>query len=228
MTGMRVALLGEPADVELAGVAGRFAWGEITLEQTDGALAIELVRETASAAGAIAWHAGSASLVRDGADVWRRLPWPAGSRAFELADPAHGAVLIAGPHDLADPIADRLRARGIPVDRRDRLVVEALEAAAVVCLPVPDGAAPPAETMAVLAAGRILVTGRCEPRFGLQPGIDCFMESTADGAAQRVEAAVSWPRAFDMTRALGRVAAARHRADVLLHRLAVDAALGVA
>jgi hypothetical protein len=227
MTGLRVALLGEPADLELTGAEGRFTWGEITLRPADGAFAIELVREDVAAGDAIAWHAGSASVVREGEHVWRRLPWPSGTRAFELKDPLHGTVLIVGPREFADPIAERLAERSVTVDRRERVVLEALEAASVVCLPAKDGAPPPAETMAVLAAGRILVTGRCEPCFGLQPGIDCFMESTADGAAQRVEAAMSWPRAFDLTRALGRVAATRHRADVLLHRLAVDAALGV-
>jgi hypothetical protein len=227
MTGLRVALLGEPSDLELAGVEGRFAWGDVTRGQADDALAIELVRTDPRSDGAIEWRAGSASLRRDGEPVWRRLPWPAGTRPFDLRPPANGTALIVGPAELADPIAERLDDRGVAVSRRERLVLEALSSATVVCLPAEDGAPPPPETMAVLAAGRLLVTGRCEPGFGLQSGIECFMESTADRAAQRAEAAMRWPAAFDVMRGLGRVAAAHHRADVLLHRLAVDAACGV-
>ena len=191
-----------------------------------GAPTVELVRGRPAAAGALAWDAGEASIAgEDG--VWRRMPWPAGTRAFGLDAPRAAAALVAGPETLAEPIAGRLRERGLAVDVRERADLAAIERASVVCLPAAEGGPPPAEAMAVLAAGRILVTGRCEPGFGLQPGIDCFMEDSDDGAAQRAEAALRWPEAFEVPRALGRVAAARHRADVVLHRLAVDAALGV-
>jgi hypothetical protein len=227
MSGARVALLGDPGDLALAGAEGRFDWGEVVLGPADGALTIALVRDAAATSPSLTWDAAAATVLRADGSAWRRLPWPAGVRAAALAEPPDGRALIAGPAEATDPIAERLLERGVAVDRRAAVDLEALGAASVVCLPSPDGAPPPAEAMAVLAAGRVLVTGRCAPRFGLQPGIDCYMESTPDAAAQRVEAAVRWPLAFRVTAAMGRVAAAPYRADVLLHRLAVDAALGV-
>jgi len=215
MSEPRVTLLGDPADLALAGPA----------EPGDG-LAIELVRGRPARDGAFAWDAGTASITGEHG-VWRRLPWPAGTRACELAPPAAAAALVAGPPELTGPIAERLTSRELPVTVRERADLDAIAAASVVVLPVPGGAPPPAEAFAVLAAGRVLVTGRCEPTFGLQPGIDCFMEPTDDGAAQRAEAVLRWPEAFELLRALGRIAAERQRAEVVLRRLAVDAALGV-
>jgi len=216
----RVTLLGDPADLALAGPQAATPPG--------GDLVIELVRgRPAATPGALAWDAATATVAGEH-DVWRRLPWPAGARAFDLEAPAPGAgALVAGPPELTAPIAERLRERGLAVELRERADLDGIAAASVVCLPVPVGAPPPAEAMAVMAAGRLLVTGACEPSFGLQPGIDCFMEPTADGAAQRAEATLRWPEAFEVPRALARVAAARQRAETVLHRLAVDAALGV-
>jgi hypothetical protein len=216
---LRATLLGDPADLALAGTE--------SAAQPGGTLTIELVRgRPAATPGALAWDAATATIAgEDG--VWRRLPWPAGARAFHLPGPTAAAALVAGPAELTGPIAERLRERGLPVEVHDRADLDAIAAASVVCLPVTEGAPPPPEAMAVMAAGRLLVAGACEPAFGLQPGIDCFMEPTEDGAAQRAEAALRWPEAFDVPRALARVAAARQHAEVVLHRLAVDAAVGV-
>jgi len=216
---LRVTLLGDPADLDLAGpeVAAR----------RGATLALQLVRAGAAPReDALSWDAATATIT-GAAGVWRRLPWPAGTRAFDLPAPSAHAALVAGPEALAGPIGERLRERGLPVAVRERADLDAIAAASVVCLPVAEGAPPPAEAMAVMAAGRLLVTGRCDPAFGLQPGIDCFMEPSEDGAAQRVEAALRWPEAFEVPRALARVAAERQRAEAVLHRLAVDAALGV-
>jgi hypothetical protein len=229
MSGLRVALLGADDDLALAGAEGRFAWGEIVAAPAGEALTIELVRGAPARSGALAWDGGRATLGAAGDPApARRLPWPAGPRAFGLPEPPPGApALLAGPAELTAPIADRLGERGIDCECRDRVTLAALGAAGVVHIAAAADAPPPPETMAVLAAGRVLVLGRHEPLFGLQPGIDCHIEATADGIAQRIEAAVAWPDAFDLTRAMARVAAACHRTDVVLHRLAVDAALGV-
>ena len=195
-------------------------------EPGDG-LAIELVRGRRRPRGALAWDAGTATIT-------------GGARRLAAAPVARRHARLR-----ARPARRRRRARGRPAradrpDRRapdepatcrstvrERADLDAIAAASVVVLPVPGGAPPPAEAFAVLAAGRVLVTGRCEPTFGLQPGIDCFMEPTEDGAAQRAEAVLRWPEAFELMRALGRIAAERQRAEVVLRRLAVDAALGV-
>ena len=141
-------------------------------------------------------------------------PWPVRDELFALA-PGAGALVV----DWQE-VADGLAAHGHEVVPVDRLTVAALAAADVVVLP-PAGDAVPVHAMAVLAARRVLVTGPVTTTFGLHPGIDFMHAAAADAAVELAHTALTFPEAFVTVRALGAVAAERHRASAVYERLAV-------
>ena len=166
-------------------------------------------------------------IAQAGNGLWRRAPWPAADPLFDLDPPCTGAsVLVAGGDgQRRDDLNRTLAEAGVPVVARERLTLADLQIAAVVILPSVPGAPLPARALAVLAAGRLLVTGRCLPAFGLQPGIDHIAAATNGEAAHMAGAALRFPRAFTSLRAFGRLAAAPHRASLVYRRLLVDIAL---
>ena len=158
-----------------------------------------------------------------GANAWRLAPWPAADALFEL-DAVAGAVLVVGDDR---GIASELDGRSLEVLSAPRLDRAQLQMAGVVVVAQDAGAPLPAVAPAVLAAGRVLVTTRCEPVYGLRPGIDHLSgdgpEEIADLATS---AALHW-EAFGSMRTYARIAAERHRAARVLSDLLLDLELGL-
>jgi len=148
-------------------------------------------------------------------DVWRRMPYPVLDSVFELeAPPEPGDVLVVGD----EVVATRLRENGAPVSVADGLTLDGLRAAGVVVLLGGHGALP-AESMAVLAARRVLVADAGEVTFGLQPGIEFLGAATPEQAVERADIARVYPEAMRLLRAMGARAARDHRASVVYPRL---------
>jgi hypothetical protein len=139
-------------------------------------------------------------------------PWPVRDELFALP-PGEGALVVDWPE-----VADGLAAADHAVVPVDRLTVAALAEASVVVLP-PRGDALPVHAMAVLAARRVLVTGPVETTFGLFPGIDFLHAAAADAAVELTGIALLFPASTVTLRALGAVAAERHRASRVYERL---------
>jgi hypothetical protein len=157
---------------------------------------------------------------------WRRAPWPVADWLFGLPPPEGGAALVvASDPERRELFRGLLERLGAPARAAERLTVDDLRAAAVVLLPGEDGEPLPAHAMAVLAARRVLVTGRCEPAFGLIPEVDWFPAAHHDDLVQYADSVLRYPDAFATPRALGALAAERHRASVVYRRLLVDLAL---
>lgn len=187
--------------------------------------------DTAVPAGVTApvvrWWRGAAPGPREGERVigtagdglWSRAPWPVRDEVFALAPPtAPGRVLLVGASD--DELAFA-RARGLTTDAVERLTLDALAAADVVMHGIGLGAPLPGDALAVLAAGRLLVTNAV-PGFGLRPGIDHLAAEGISPACDIVEAALAAPGAFAALRRAGRLAAGRFRASDVYARLAFD------
>jgi hypothetical protein len=151
-----------------------------------------------------------------GDDRSRPLPWPVQDSVFDLAPPSDpAAVLVIGD----DSVAERLRANGANVATAQELTVGALRAAGVVVLLTGHGALP-AESMAVLAARRVLVADATDVTFGLQDGIEFLAAASAEEAVARADLARVHPEATRSLRAYGARAARDHRISVVHARLA--------
>jgi len=74
----------------------------------------------------------------------------------------------------------------------------------------------------VLAARRLLLTGRLDTGFGLLAGIDHLEASSAEEAAHLARSALAHREAFRSVAELGRLAAERHRASLAYTRLVSD------
>jgi hypothetical protein len=161
---------------------------------------------------------GARVIAPAGSGLWRRAPWPAADSLFEL-DAAGEAIVVCGP--LRTRVAALLGERDLPVEAVGRLTAAACRGASVV-VATGDGDAMPAEAPAVLAAGRVLVTGRVTHAFGFRGGIDHCIGTSAEDLADLAESALRHWDAFHGMRVHGRVAAERHRASRVLRALAFD------
>jgi hypothetical protein len=160
-----------------------------------------------------------------GEGLWRRAPLPVDDGLFELGEPPAGAgALVTG--EARDELLDKLAATGIEAAGAGELSEEGLAACAVVVTTPLEPSPLPAGAMAVLAARRVLVTGPCDPRFGLEPGLDHLHARTADEAVVYVAAVLAHWEAFAPLRAWGAIAAERYRASVFYERLLSDLAAG--
>jgi hypothetical protein len=157
--------------------------------------------------------------------LWRRAPWPAADRLFELELPRTPLVAVA--------VEDERRRAGL-VERLDggadtvaceRLTAEALRQASVVIMAADPPSLFPARAFAVLAARRVLVIDRMPAAFGLLPGRDHVQVGGDDDASQAALSVVRHPESFHWMRTLGALAAERQRASRVYPRLAADLAL---
>jgi hypothetical protein len=230
---MRIAIVGDPSDVALAGLEGRFGWGEavpaslahhadfvVSLKRTNGSGSIVVSPREG--------RPGGERVISTGLEgTWARAPWPVNDRVFELDAPAPGAgVLVAGGRaSERTDLADRVVATGLHVAEQSRLTVQALCESAVVVVPGGDCLPLPIDAMAVLAARRVLVTPRCRPAFGLRTGVDHAEARTPDEAVVYAAAALKHWVAFGRMRAFGVLAARRHLASMFYAKLAADLAM---
>src|SRR5207248_483891 len=136
-----------------------------------------------------------------GHGLWSRAPWPVHEDLFELAPAADGPrVLVVEPDDAArDQALAELATRGLQAIASGRLTVGALAAADVVI----HGAGPPGplegDALAVLAAGRLLITN-ADPAFGLLAGVDHLAAEGLAPACDLAEAVLATPSAFAAVR----------------------------
>ena len=239
-----MVIVADQLDAELAGLSVDFDWGHGSSSPPTARSNDVLVFSLGAAQPRVAdivWLAGAAEpsdaidansaperlIAQAGDGLWRVAPWPVADALFDLEPPgAEAGVLVAGGEkQRREDLRMTLAAGGVPVVARERLVLADLRAAAVVILPSAPEAPLPARAVAVLAAGRLLVTARCRPAFGFQPGIDHLAMATNGEAARLAGAALRFPRAFSSLRAFGRLAAAPHRASLVYRRLLADIAL---
>jgi hypothetical protein len=236
----RVAIVASPAAAGLAGLDGRFDWGEAaTFDPGDGAaleafapdLAVWLDGDPPEATGAVRWSSaraeGGAAIAPEGDGLWGRRAMPVRDDVFELPPaPESAGVLLVG-HDGARRASavDELSNRGLSAAGAAELTVELLESsAAVALLGDEDGEAVPAAAPAVLAAGRILIAPRRRLSFGLQAGTDHLAAGEDHDVLQYADAVLTFPASFEPLRVFGRVSAERHRASVVYGRLAGELA----
>jgi hypothetical protein len=161
-----------------------------------------------------------------GDGLWRRAPWPAADALYDAPAPADpAAVLVVHPDgERRAEVGGKLEAHGLrplpaPRLRHDDL----LSVASVVFL---DDGGFPEQAFAACAAGRLAIVQGRGPLFGLQDGVDCFVADD-DRAVVFAQMAARAPQAFAAVGALGRLAAAAHRASDVYERLALDVELGV-
>ena len=159
-----------------------------------------------------------------GEGAWRRAPWPVADSVFDLPEPSvgDGVLVVADPGLQRTDVTQKLTELSVPHVEADRLTIEELRGAAVVLYPAGNGEPLPARAMAVLAAGRILITAQCEPAFGLLAGIEYLPVTPTPEAARVASAVLAHWRAFSPLRSWGRFAAERHRASEVYPRLALD------
>jgi hypothetical protein len=216
---VRLAIHAEdPGDLRLAGLEDAGA------SAGDPAVAIRLFRGPGDGGG-LEIGASGRRVATTGDGLWRRAPWPVNDALFALGEPrpGDGAVVVGGdPAPRAD-IAGRLAARGLHARERPRLTAADLaEAAMVVYVPTTDPL--PVDAMAVLAARRLLVTGRHEPAFGLRPSLDHLVAVNPDQAVLHVIVGLAHWDAYTAIRAWGALSARCHRASEVLPALAADLA----
>jgi hypothetical protein len=119
------------------------------------------------------------------------------------------SVLVVG--ERSEELLELLMARGIEAVAGDAPVGEALAAAKVVVLAGEHGAPLPDAAWDVLAAGRVLVTPRAEPAYGLQPGIDHLSGGSDRELADMAALAATFPAAVEPVVAMGRLMARLRR-----------------
>jgi hypothetical protein len=148
-------------------------------------------------------------------EVWRRMPYPVVDAVFDLEPPPDpGAVLVVG----SEPVAAQLHANGAQAVVAERLTLEGLREAGVVVL-LGGGGALPAESMAALAARRVLVADAGQATFGLQHGIEFLDAPSPEHAVERAGIARVYHDAMRPLRVMGARAAREHRASVIYPRL---------
>jgi len=235
----RLAIVAEPAAAGLAGLDGSFDWGEATTAgpgtpPPEADLVVALgVAEAGAREPDLRWlgtapppaAAASARVVAPSGDgLWSRAPWPVRDEVFELSepDPGGGILVIGGDAGLLDKLAGRgIRHRDAP-----ELTPGDLAGAGVVAFPPRSEGeradAVPAAAFAVLAARRFLIAPRAGVTFGLLPGVDHLAAGTEDEVVQYADALQTFPEAFGLQAALGRVAAERQRASTVYGRVAAE------
>jgi len=243
----RLAVIGTAGDLELAGLEGRFEWGEAWAGSAEEALGLAKLQpqllvtlgaqepqELPDAGAWVAWQRGPRSasqadrvIAQGGDGLWHRAPWPVNDRVFELGRERGESVLVVGGsesrrRELCDVLRDELGPRGLAVMSNERLEPHELRSAGIVAMLGDPDQPLPAEAMAVLAARRLLITSRFSRSFGLQEQVD-HLAVVADRVVTRyVAAALAHPRAVDGIRAWGALAAERHRASVVYGRLVAE------
>ena len=188
----RLAIVADPEAAALHGLDGSFAWGEA---------------RTLAPGDELTGFDVVVAL-----DDWRS-PLPTRDTVFGLSP--GGGILVVGD---GDRIVKDLRDRDAPVRAAARLTLAELERAAVVVLAAPLAAG----AFAVLAAGRLLITPRATPAFGLLAGIDHLAYDSEREAAAYADAAVTFPEAFEPVAAMAALAAETQRASTVYGRLATD------
>jgi hypothetical protein len=171
--------------------------------------------------------AGEVLVAPDGADLWRRSPWPAADALFAMALPAPDAptLVVSATTARRDEAVAALRDLNVEALGSDRLRRADLERAGTVVFL--EAAGFPVLLPAAAAAGRLVAMPETEPLFGWQDGIDCLVAKNLWSLTTAVTAATRQPRAFDPLRAMARLAARPYRASALYARLALDVSLGV-
>jgi hypothetical protein len=240
----RLAIVASPEDGELAGLSGGFDWGEVSTGTAEALAAVAREAAVIVTLGAleppagfvgrwVRWLAGSASeappgparvVAQDGSGLWRRAPWPVTDLLFDLPIPPQGsgALVVSPSEERRAELVKEFSIRGLPATGRERLTVRDLRDAQAVVLLSEPGAPLPAYAMAVPAAGRVLVTWRPSPSFGLLPDIDHFDAATPVEAVQYADGVLRRPGTYERVRRFGRLAAERHRASLVYARLVAD------
>ena len=212
------ALAGLPQATEAADADVVFALGDEPLP--DGVDPHRCVRWLE---GAAAEGQPVRTIAQAGSGAWRRAPWPARDDLFALPPaPAGGALVVSESDERRELLVRLISERGLAAAAAPRLTLDRLRQTAVVVFPTAPGEPLPAAGPAVLAARRLLVTGPCDPSFGLIPDVDWFRAQDRGDLAQYVDTMLRHPQAFRTARALGARAAERHRASTVYERLAVD------
>jgi hypothetical protein len=221
-----LAIVAEAAAASVAGLEGSFPWGDAIVappgEPPSADLTVTLCKVGADA--------GQHVLAPAGTGLWSRAAWPVRDKLFDLdpPDPAGGLLLVTGDEVLHAGLIDKLTERGIRLRTARELTADALaESGAVAFPPVwEDEPLPgarqetvPAAVFAPLAARRPLIAPRTPLTFGLLPGVDHLAASTDDDVVQYADALQSFPDAFALQVALGRIAAERQRASTVYGRL---------
>ena len=173
------------------------------------------------------WGSSARVIAPGGEGAWRRSPLPVNDEVFAPhgAGDGRGVLVAGGSAERRTAMVDSLHGRRVEAAARERLERSDLSRVAVVVLLGDPGAPLPGEAMAVLAARRVLVAPRADPAFGLFPGIDHLAYESDYEAAQYADPVATDPSAFEALRAMGAVAAHRHRASVVYGRLAIDLAV---
>jgi hypothetical protein len=167
---------------------------------------------------------GELVVATDGPGLWSRAPWPVGDGLFALPPARPGAVLVVESEESArERAVAALSRRGLRVTGAARLTVAGVAGADAVIHRVGIPRPLPGDALAVLAAGRLLVTS-ADPGFGLRRGIDHLAAEGIDPAADLLEAAFADPVAFAPVRRTARLTAARHAASAVYARVLADAA----
>jgi hypothetical protein len=176
--------------------------------------------------GAERRNPGELLVATRGEGLWRRRPWPAADALFDAPAPADpAAVLVVHPdNERRAEVGGKLEAHGLAPVPAPRLRHDALLAVASVVF-LEDGGFPE-QAFAACAAGRLAIVQARGPLFGLQDGVDCFVADD-DRAVVFAQMAARASEAFAAVRALGRIAAAPHRASDVYERLARDVELGI-
>jgi hypothetical protein len=166
---------------------------------------------------------GQRVIAPEGGGAWRHMAWPVADDLFALpaAPPAAPALVAGGSPAERARVGAALEALDGEARLEPVLTLDALRSAGVVVL-LGGREALPAAAFAPLAARRSLVVARRERTFGLHLGIDVHAAAGPAALAERANAALRHPDAFDAGRTLGALAAQRQRASALNDRLAVD------
>ena len=171
-------------------------------------------------------QSGELTVATRGEGLWRRAPWPAADALFNVAAPADGASVLVVHADEARRalLGEKLAAHGLSPSHAPRLrLADLVRAATVIFL---DDGGFPALAPAACAAGRMVIVQRRRPLFGWQDGVDCFVADD-DRAVVIAQTAGRAPQAFEVVRAMSRLAARPHRASEVYERLAFDLSLGI-
>jgi hypothetical protein len=216
-------------DLELAGLP-EMSW-------VDGAplVRMTLYRDPGDAGGILVGDA-ERRVATAGAELWRRTPWPVNDALFAFPEPLprDGVLVVGGDPEARHEIVSQLGHAGAPVRDRAHLTASDLAATAIVVYapmavmpgpgqPLTLRAGPlPVDALAVLAAGRLLVAGRCEPAFGLRASLDHLAAGNLDEAIRHAIVGLEHWDAFAAIRAWGTLVVQRHRSSLVLPTLAAD------
>lgn len=169
---------------------------------------------------------GDRVIAPEGQGAWRHMAWPVADELFELDAAPLGApaVVTGGSPDDRAATAAALEALDAGARVEPVLTLDALHDATIVVLLGGSDALPPL-VFVPLAARRLVVTPRRRRTFGLHLGIEVQAADVPATLAERANAALHHPDAFETARTFGALAAERQRASALNARLAVDLAL---